>query len=151
MSRRKTLTLVAVLAVGFAITLWFAARVNTPSASGAFQSSGEASPLSTALSAGYGFAITLFGVLLGAAYRRLVKLRGEGVETIGALTMIKTVLTSVDFQIGIVGAPIIYGLLWQSLADVSLVGLTVIALQNGFASHAILDQFTTTKPARPEN
>lgn len=150
MNRSKTLSLLVVLAVGFSITLWFAARVHTPSASGAFQSNGESSALSTTLTACYGFAVTLFGVLLGAIYRRLVKLRGEGVEAIGPLAMVKTVLVSIDFQIGIVGAPIIYGLLWQSLADVSLVGLSVIALQNGFTAHAILDQFTSAKPPNSE-
>ncbi len=146
MKKWWTLSLVAVLITGFLITFWFAGRVHTPSASGAFQSNGGSRPLSVALSAGYGFAMTLFGVLLGATYRRLIKLRSDGVDAISPLRLLKTVFASVDFQIGLVGAPIIYGLLWQSLADVSLVGLTVIALQNGFTAHAILDQFTTQKP-----
>lgn len=34
-----------------------------------------------------------------------------------------------------------------SLAHISLAGLSVIALQNGFTSHAILDQFVSNKPA----
>ena len=56
------------------------------------------------------------------------------------------VFTSVDFYIGLVGAPIVYGLLWQSLVDISLAGLSIIALQNGFTSHAVLDQFVSSKP-----
>ena len=146
MKKWWALSLLAVLIAGFMITLWFAGRVHTPSASGAFQSAdGRSSPSSIALAAGYGFAMTLFGVLLGAAYRRLIKLRADSVDATNLLSLLKSVVASVDFQIGLVGAPIIYGFLWQSLADVSLAGLTVIALQNGFASHAILEQFAMPK------
>jgi hypothetical protein len=81
-------SLIAVLLAGFMITLWFAGRVHTPSASGAFQSADGSSPSSIALTAGYGFAMTLFGVLLGAAYRRLIKLRTDGVDTINLLSLL---------------------------------------------------------------
>jgi hypothetical protein len=143
----RIFSLIGVLLVGFAITVWFVHHSDVPSASGAFQSSGEASWQSVALTAAYGFAVTLVGVALGAAYRRLVKLRTAGTDKIAPLKLTGDVITSVDFQIGLVGAPIVYGLLWQSISDIHLAGLTVIALQNGFTSHAILNQLMTEKPS----
>jgi hypothetical protein len=74
--------------------------------------------------------------------------RTAGVDKVGARPLLRDVFSSVDFYIGLVGAPIVYGLLWRSLADISLAGLSVIALQNGFTSHAILDQFVSNKPAQ---
>src|ERR1700733_3992428 len=132
----RLISLVAVVLIGLTITVWFVSHSDVPGASGAFQSTAERTWASIAFTAIYGFVVTLIGVALGAAYRRLVKLRASGVEKIRAGQLIGDVLTSIDFQIGLVGAPIIYGILWQSLSDISLPGLTVIALQNGFASHA---------------
>jgi purine-cytosine permease-like protein len=143
----RMISLIGVLLVGFAITAWFVHRRDVPSASGAFQSSGEGSWQTVALTAAYGFAVTLVGVALGATYRRLIKLRTAGTDRIAPLTLAGDVVTSVDFQIGLVGAPIVYGLLWQSISDIHLAGLSVIALQNGFTSHAILDQLVAEKPS----
>jgi hypothetical protein len=145
---RVPLYVAAVLA-GLAITVWFVSRSEVPGGSGAFQSATTSKWTSTLLTAAYGFGLTLAGVALGATYRRLIKLRTAGVEKIGIRQLLGDVFTSVDFYTGLVGAPIVYGLLWQSLADISLAGLSVIALQNGFSSHAILDQFVSSKPAQP--
>ena len=136
----RIVSLIVVVLLGFAITAWFVTRSDVPGASGAFQSAGGHSWQGTALTAAYGFAVTLVGVALGAAYRRLIRLRSSGVDRVAPRHLVGDVLTSVDFQIGLVGAPIVFGLLWQSLSDISLAGLTVIALQNGFASHAVLEQ-----------
>jgi hypothetical protein len=139
----------AAVLIGLAITVWFVSRSEVPAASGAFQSATNSKWTATLLTAIFGFCVTLTGVTLGAAYRRLIKLRTAGVDKIGVQQVLRDVFTSVDFYIGIVGAPIVYGLLWQSLADISLAGLSIIALQNGFTSHAILDQFVSAKPVQP--
>jgi hypothetical protein len=139
-------SLAAAALVGLGITYWFVSRSQVPGASGAFQSATTQKWTSTLLTAGYGFCLTLIGVALGATYRRLIKLRSAGVDKISFGKLIGDVCTSVDFYIGLVGAPIVYGLLWQSLVDISLAGLSIIALQNGFTSHAILDQFVSSKP-----
>ncbi len=141
----KSVFFPAAVLIGFAITIWFVSRSQVPGPSGAFESITSSKGTSVVLTALYGFCLTLIGVLLGATYRRLIKLRSAGVEKIAAKQLIGDVITSVDFYMGLVGAPIVYGLLWQSLADISLAGLSVIALQNGFASHAILDQIITGK------
>jgi hypothetical protein len=139
----------AAVLIGLAITTWFVSRSQVPGASGAFESVTTARWTSTLLTATYGFCLTLIGVALGSTYRRLIKLRAAGTDKIAILRLLGDVFTSVDFYIGLVGAPIVYGLLWQSLSDISLAGLTIIALQNGFTSHAILDQFVNSKPAEP--
>ena len=140
---------VAAAIAGLAITFWFVSRSEVPGASGAFQSAAAPKWTITLLTAGYGFCLTLIGVALGATYRRLIKLRSAGVDKIPFGKLIADVFSSVDFYIGLVGAPIVYGLLWQSLIDISLAGLSIIALQNGFTSHAILDQFVSSKPPAP--
>jgi hypothetical protein len=145
----KVASSTAAALIGLAITIWFVSRSDVPGASGAFQSATTSKWTTTLLTAAYGFCLTLAGVALGATYRRLIKLRTAGEDKIPVGQLLGAVFSSVDFYIGLVGAPIVYGLLWQSLADISLAGLSVIALQNGFTSHAILDQFVNSKPAQP--
>jgi hypothetical protein len=149
MRLQRVISLGVVALIGVGITVWFVSRSNVPGVSGAFTSGNETSWMAIALAAAYGFVITVVGVGLGALYRRLVKLRAAGVESIKPGELLRSILPSVDFQIGLVGAPVIYGLLWQSLSDISLAGLTIIALQNGFASHAVLDQIVREKPDHP--
>jgi hypothetical protein len=145
----RYVVLVAAVFSGLSITFWFVSRSQVPGASGAFQSATAPKWTSTLLTAGYGFCLTLIGVALGATYRRLIKLRTAGVDKVAVRKLLGDVFTSVDFYIGLVGAPIVYGLLWQSLADISLAGLSIIALQNGFTSHAIIDQFVNSKSVEP--
>jgi hypothetical protein len=140
MTGKRAVLLVLAMVAGFGITAWFVARSQVPTVMGAFESQESRTALSTALTAGYGFAITLIGVALGAAYRRLIRMRAEGEDKVLVGKLVREVSGSIDFLIGLVGSPIVFGLLWKALADVSLPGLTLIALQNGFASHAILDQ-----------
>jgi hypothetical protein len=102
----------AAVLIGLAITVWFVSRSQIPTASGAFQSATISKWTSTLLTAAYGFCLTLTGVALGATYRRLIKLRAAGVDKIGIWQLLADVFTSVDFYIGLVGAPIVYGLLW---------------------------------------
>jgi hypothetical protein len=87
----------------------------------------------------YGFVITLVGVFLGSTYRQLQALKEKGetqIKDIGAF--FRTVLMSIDLWIGIVGAPIVYALLWKSMETVSVAGLTVVALQNGFCCTLVI-------------
>src|SRR6266852_1377805 len=100
-------SLVVVVLVGLGITTWFVSRSYLPMASGAFQSSAAGhSWVGTALTAGYGFGITLIGVALGATYRRLVRLRSGGTERVAPGKLIVDILSSIDFQIGLVGSPL---------------------------------------------
>ncbi|MCK7559339.1 hypothetical protein MKQ70_31990 [Chitinophaga sedimenti] len=96
----------------------------------------------------YGFTVTLIGVFLGSAYRALQALREKGTKRIPNLGKFFTgLLSSVDLWIGIVSAPIVFALIWQSLATVSIAGLTVVALQNGFCCTLIVGNLVSGQAA----
>jgi len=138
---RRVCLAIAIL-VGFGITFYFVLRGSGSGASGAF---GGTTPSlkDTMMTAAYGFTITLLGVTLGALYRRLIKLRDQGAERVPIFETLVGALTSTDFLLGIVGSPVVFGLLWQAISTMPLAGITIIALQNGFASHAIVDQLSS--------
>jgi hypothetical protein len=60
-------------------------------------------------------------------------------------------LKSVDMWLGLAGAPIVYALVLQSTAGMTLPGLLVVALENGFCCLIVLNGFmrNAEKDARP--
>ena len=145
MSQRKITFFAAALA-SFAIVYFFVNRSSQPSVSGAFGVDPDTT-FSTLLTAFVAFLTTLLGVFLGAVYRRLVKMQGAGRKTVRYRVLFRDVLRSIDFQIGLFGAPVVFGLLWQAISGLSMEAMLVIALQNGFASHAILKEVTPFRAA----
>ncbi|OMP80126.1 hypothetical protein BW716_06435 [[Flexibacter] sp. ATCC 35208] len=96
----------------------------------------------------YGFTVTLIGVFLGSTYRALQALREKGITRIPNLKeFFIGLLCSVDLWIGIVSAPIVFALIWQSLATVNIAGLTVVALQNGFCCTLIIANLVNNQTA----
>ena len=96
----------------------------------------------TVIPAVLAFLATWIGVLLGAVYRRLSSMQADGRKTSNLVKVIGQSLASIDFQIGLVGSPVVFGLLWQAIADMSTPGMLIIALQNGFSCHAVLKEVT---------
>lgn len=143
-SSLRTVGLITAIIVSFSVTYYFIGRSRLPSVSAAFGIEAN-SNLELALSAGLAFLATLLGVLLGSLYRRLLSMQQTGRKSVRFRALVQNVLGSIDFQIGLVGAPIVFGLLWQAISDISLSGMLVIALQNGFTSHAILKELTPIK------
>lgn len=140
MDKVKLLRLVLVIITGLMITIFFVVRSSVPTVQGAFGVPGVSSWVVTVSTAVYGFLMTLIGVFVGAAYRRLIELRSKGVSSVRLRSIAKQTLRSIDFHIGLVGSPIVFGLIWQAIGDISVAGITIIALQNGFASHAVLER-----------
>jgi hypothetical protein len=140
MNKLWVVRLVLVIVIGLLITAFFISRSLVPTVQGAFEIAGEKSWLGTVGSAVYGFLITLVGVFIGAAYRRLIELRGKGTTAVSLPAVTTDVVRSIDFHIGLVGSPLVFGLIWQSIGDISVAGITMIALQNGFTSHAVLER-----------
>ena len=136
------LRLVLVIVAGLLITTFFVSQSRVPTVQGAFEvaKTTDTNWLSTISSAAYGFVMTLVGVFIGATYRRLIELRGKGTTSARLSLVFKDVLRSIDFHIGLVGSPLVFGLIWQAIGDISVAGITVIALQNGFTSHAVLER-----------
>lgn len=137
----RNITFFAAALASFAIIYFFVNRSSQPSVSGAFGVDPDTT-FGTLLTALVAFLATLLGVFLGAVYRRLVKMQEAGRRTVLYRVLFRDVLRSIDFQIGLFGAPVVFGLLWQAISGLSIEAMLVIALQNGFASHAILKEVT---------
>lgn len=104
---------------------------------GSFEGSGATGPMRAIL----GFLLTLLGTILGSVYRTLHSLREEGIKEIpNILHFVKSVFRSVDLWIGFSVAPIVFALLLSSTNGVALSGFAVIALQNGFFCHAVVEK-----------
>lgn len=81
----------------------------------------------------YGYAMTVFGVIFGTAYRNLQSLRDKKETNIpGIGPFFQSVFLSVDFWLGVCGSPLVYALIVQATEGGSIAGLTVMAIQNGF-------------------
>jgi hypothetical protein len=109
----------------------------------------------------FSFVSTITGVVLGSAYRQLRHLQSTGVNTISDMSRFTSDLTrSIDLWLGLAGAPIVYALLLQSTNGMSLPGLLLVALENGFCCLLIVNSFVgrtesslapkeETKPQKP--
>lgn len=138
----RSLLVVACLAACIGILIFFSGRVSESSLYGAFDGSENGKPLVTAL---IGFITTVTGVFIGSLYRRLLKLKEGGAQSVNVKKLVPEVVTSIDLMIGLISSPIVFGLLWQSLESLQLSGLIVICLQNGFACNSVIGAFINKK------
>jgi len=135
--KRTTISTVLCL-IGAAIFYFFAAQKSGAEIRGAFEIPGAPSYVSTILMASLGYITMVIGVALGSLYRLLIQKKSAGQQGAKWSTAISEAFRSLDFQIGIVGSPLIFGLLWQGISDLGTAQYLVIALQNGFTVHAVL-------------
>lgn len=133
--------------VGAAIFYYFAVQKSDSGIQGAFEIPGTPAYVSTILMVLSGFMIMVVGVALGALYRLLIQMKSTGQQSSAWSVIIKQAFHSLDFQIGLVGSPIVFGLLWQGISDLGMAQFLVIALQNGFTVHAVLGRIV--EPAAP--
>lgn len=85
------------------------------------------------------FVCTIAGVLLGAGYRAVLRLKSQGVEEIEDFAgFLGGLLRSVDLWLGLLAAPIVFALLLKASDGMELSGLVVVALQNGFCAQLIV-------------
>jgi len=85
-----------------------------------------------------GYVATVAGVILGSAYRALrpnTKSSGQ-IENFRALSL--DIIRSRDLWAGLVASPLVFGLLYRTLDGVTLSGLCVLALENGFCCHTVV-------------
>ena len=83
-----------------------------------------------------GYAATILGVTLGAFYRRL-----RGQTTINNFhCFFKQTLRSTDLWAGYCASPLVFGLVLLTTSGVTLAGLIVIGLQNGFCCHVVIER-----------
>jgi hypothetical protein len=85
---------------------------------------------------------TIAGVILGSLYRQLRQLQAAGTLIITNFSnFASNLLRSVDLWLGLAGSPIVYALLLQSTNGMSLPGLLLVALENGFCCLLIVNAF----------
>ncbi|MEO8379838.1 MAG: hypothetical protein ABI779_09270 [Acidobacteriota bacterium] len=126
-------------AIGFAL-FWFVA---VPQDHGFF-SVGDSAGTRLLL----GFFATLLGVLLGSTYRQLARMKEANVQTIRSVRRFAlNVVRSVDLWMGLVASPLVYGLLVQSAANMTLAGLVIVAIENGFCCLLIAENIVKRAPA----
>ena len=95
------------------------------------------------------FVATLVGVVLGSIYRELKALQAKNIPKIENLTLFfSDIARSTDLWLGLAGSPIVYALLLQASDGMSLPGLTIVALQNGFCCLIILNSFVGKEERR---
>jgi hypothetical protein len=88
------------------------------------------------------FAAAIAGVIIGSFYRRLREMQARGQKTVGKPSkFVVDTFRSTDMWLGFAGSPILFALLLQSTAGISLPGLLIIALENGFCCLVIINQF----------
>lgn len=123
------------------VGLWL--LVPTETSFGLFETNSGGNRILTAV---VGFLITLVGVVLGATYRVLSSMKeGEGRRSIGRFSVFfRRVFHSIDLWMSLAAAPIVYGLILQSILAMSLAGLTIVALQNGFFCLALVSSLRPT-------
>ena len=88
-----------------------------------------------------GYLATVAGVVLGSLYRQLRQLRDAGIPEANLLEFLSRVGRSVDLWMGLCGSPIVFLLLARANASMSLAGMLVVALENGFCCLIIVNGF----------
>lgn len=96
-----------------------------------------------------GYLATVAGVVLGSAYRQLRQLRDSGITEIQSLrAFCARAFRSVDLWMGLCGSPVVFLLLVKASDGVSLPGLVVSALENGFCCLIIINGFVAKTEAQ---
>lgn len=118
---------------------------------GMFEGAETSGPLRFILS----FLATIAGVILGSLYRELRNRQAKGETEIPDLGLFfGSMVRSVDMWLGFAGSPIVYSLILKATDGMSLPGLLVVALQNGFCCLIIVNGFVgkaeqdAAKPAK---
>jgi hypothetical protein len=146
MSKSSAILAVAVSTAAGVIAFWF--LVPRSASFGMFEGSGGVHVGRIAVSCG----ATVAGVILGSVYRRLRRLQAQGKDIVEDIpAFFSSAFRSIDMWLALVSAPIVYALLLQSTDGMSLPGMLLVALQNGFCCLLIAEAFVGKKEADLRN
>jgi hypothetical protein len=87
------------------------------------------------------FGATILGVIIGSFYRGLRAVKDAKIMQVPPGFVINR-FRSVDMWLGLVASPIVYALLLKASDGMSLPGLIILALENGFCALIIIDSVT---------
>lgn len=93
-----------------------------------------------------GYALTLVGVVIGTAFRKIKELEQAGQKTIQNFRQLAAdILRSTDLWMGFCAAPIVAGIVLTTASDIPIYGFALIALQNGFFCQAVIERLQAPK------
>jgi hypothetical protein len=99
-----------------------------------------------------GYLATVSGVVLGSLYRQLRQLREAGTpEVENPREFLSRAARSVDLWMGLCGSPIVFLLLARANEAMSLAGMVVVALENGFCCLIIVNGFIAKAEGAPRS
>jgi len=97
----------------------------------------------------FGYLVTLIGVASGSGYRNLQKQRSQ---TIGSIReFFGGIFLSTDLWMGLLGSPIVYGLILKSTEGMSRAAFFVTALENGFCCTILINSLSPKNDGVPQS
>jgi hypothetical protein len=135
MAKLSNIGWLAAIIFGF-FAYWYLAPRNAPL--GMFEGADESGTVRIIAS----FLATVAGVFLGSIYRELRRLQDAGTKQIdNASAFAIGMMRSVELWMGLAGSPIVYALLLKTSDGMSMSGLVITGLENGFCCLIILNTF----------
>ena len=92
----------------------------------------------------YAYLATVIGVFLGSFYRGLSALRISGTRRVPS-GFAAARLRSVDLWLGLVASPIVFVFLLRTTDGMSLPGLIIVGLENGFCELVVIESLMQRK------
>lgn len=97
-----------------------------------------------------GYIATIVGVFVGAGYRAIAGAEVPTGQISDLSETLRQIFRSRDLWAGLFASPLVFGVIFKTADGISLSGLVVIALENGFFCHFIVQQFSKTHAASPQ-
>lgn len=117
--------------------------IETSPLSNALGAEGEVASIRTEMAV---YVVILLGVVVGSVLRRLVAAYRVG-NVSNPLEVIGKAFTGIEFAIGVVGSPILYGLLIGKIERAPTDVFYWLAFQNGLFAPILIGQFMGNPPA----
>jgi hypothetical protein len=88
---------------------------------------------------GYGYLITLIGVLLGSFYKKMQEMKAAGETSIKSVRdFFKSMVRDLNLWMALCASPIVYALVVKAADGLSIPSFTFIGLENGFFCLSII-------------
>jgi hypothetical protein len=96
-----------------------------------------------------GYLVTLAGVVLGAGFRRVLRVQTDGKQQVNVTRLAREVFRSTDLWLGLLGSPLLFALIVKTLAGLDMPGIVAVSLQNGFFCATLVTELVAKggKPA----
>lgn len=92
------------------------------------------------------FLSVVLGVILGSFYRQLKQLNSQRIESLRSF--FANTFRSVDMWLGLVGSPVLFALLLRATDGISVEGMVIIGLENGFCCLLLLNGLLQQEPSQ---